>query len=106
MSALDLLGGMVLGAILAGTLAGVCGHVAGLETGREQGITIGESRANMACDKAHYEVCKLVRTFTPKTSPSVECYSCPGATNEECLVPSWKAGVPQSKRPAASTPRG
>jgi hypothetical protein len=55
---------MVLGAILAGTLAGVCGHVAGLETGREQGITIGESRANMACDKAHYEVCKLVRTFT------------------------------------------
>ena len=94
MSLIDFLFGVFVGALFFGFSCGVWGISVGVKGGREQGILIGESRANTTRDKAHYDACKLVRTFTPKNSPAVECYVCPGATDEECLVPSWKVGAP------------
>lgn len=75
--------GLLMGGMWVGMLCFVCG------------LLIGESRTNAARDKAHYETCNLVRTFTPKNSPAVECYVCPGYVEETCLVPSWKGEVPK-----------
>ncbi len=87
--------GLIAGALISGVLCGIWGLAVGVKDGREQGILIGESRTNAARDKAHYETCNLVRTFTPKNSPAVECYVCPASTEETCLVPSWKGEVPK-----------
>lgn len=83
--------GLLMGGMWVGMLCFVCGH----SVGTSAGLLIGESRTNAARDKAHYETCNLVRTFTPKNSPAVECYACPASTEETCLVPSWKGEVPK-----------
>ena len=94
-STFDFVMGSVAGLLFGVTLAGLLGLGLGFKDGHEQGILIGESRANAAHDKKHYDTCNLVRTFTPKNSPQVECYVCPGSTEEICLVPSWKVvGAP------------
>lgn len=94
-STFDFVMGSVAGLLFGVALAGLLGLGLGFKDGREQGILIGESRANAARDKEHYDTCNLVRTFTPKNSPAVECYVCPASTEETCLVPSWKGEVPK-----------
>jgi hypothetical protein len=72
------LSGILVGGILFGMSLYIVGHAHGAHL------------VNAARDKEHYETCKLVRTFTPKGGPSVECYVCPASMEETCLVPSWK----------------